>query len=219
VNHPPFTAWEFFAGGGMARLGLASAFRTTFANDFDAGKASAYRANFGDEHLSTADIHTLRTADLPGHANLAWASSPCQDFSLAGARAGLAGGRSSALLGFLRLVGELGREGRAPGLLVIENVSGLLSARAGADFAALQNALSGLGYRTSPSPWTPRPFFRSRARASSSWRAGSAPFPSCRDRPREACSSWTSSTPTRPGILRSGPRGSWPCSIQPTRPG
>jgi DNA (cytosine-5)-methyltransferase 1 len=146
VNHPPFTAWEFFAGGGMARLGLEPAFRTTFANDFDHGKAAAYRANFGDAHLSTADIHTLTAADLPGKADLAWASSPCQDFSLAGARAGLSGGRSSALLGFLRLIGELDGEGRAPRLLVIENVAGLLSARGGSDFAALQAAMADLGY-------------------------------------------------------------------------
>jgi DNA (cytosine-5)-methyltransferase 1 len=146
VNHPPFTAWEFFAGGGMARLGLQPAFRTTFANDFDPGKAAAYRANFGADHLSTADIHTLTPADLPGRADLAWASSPCQDFSLAGARAGLGGGRSSALLGFLRLIGELDGEGRAPRLLVIENVAGLLSARGGSDFRALQAALADLGY-------------------------------------------------------------------------
>jgi DNA (cytosine-5)-methyltransferase 1 len=49
-------------------------------------------------------------------------------------------------LGFLRLIGELGQEGRAPRLLVIENVAGLRSARNGADFAALQAALGELGY-------------------------------------------------------------------------
>ncbi|MBW3558380.1 MAG: DNA cytosine methyltransferase [Proteobacteria bacterium] len=150
MNHPPFTAWEFFAGGGMARLGLQPAFRATFANDFDPVKAAAYRANFGGEHLSTADIHALTPADLPGRADLAWASSPCQDFSLAGARAGLGGGRSSALIGFLRLIGKLGGEGRAPPVLVIENVPGLLSARGGADFAALRAALDELGYRSTP---------------------------------------------------------------------
>lgn len=130
----------------MARLGLGSGWDCLFANDFDPGKAAAYRANFGGAHFSPADVHTLTTADLPGRADLAWASSPCQDFSLAGARAGLAGGRSSALLGFLRLIGELAREGRAPRLLVVENVAGLLSARGGADLAALKAALAELGY-------------------------------------------------------------------------
>jgi DNA (cytosine-5)-methyltransferase 1 len=139
--------YEFFAGGGMARLGLGSGWDCFFANDFDPGKAAAYAANFGAGHLACADIHRLTAADLPGRADLAWASSPCQDFSLAGARAGLAGGRSSALLGFLRLIGELGKDGRAPRLLVIENVTGLLSARGGSDFAALRGALSELGYQ------------------------------------------------------------------------
>lgn len=142
----PFTFYEFFAGGGMARLGLGAGWECLFANDFDAGKAAAYRANFGGAHLSTADIHSLAAADLPGRADLAWASSPCQDFSLAGARAGLAGGRSSALLGFLRLMRELAGEGRAPRVIVVENVTGLLSARGGADFAALRAALAELGY-------------------------------------------------------------------------
>jgi DNA (cytosine-5)-methyltransferase 1 len=39
------------------------------------------------------------------------------------------------------------REGRAPRLLVIENVSGLLSSNGGADFTALGAALAALGYR------------------------------------------------------------------------
>ena len=146
MSRAPFTFYEFFAGGGMARLGLGAGWDCLFANDFDPGKAAAYRLNFGDDHLSTGDVHALTTADLPGRADLAWASSPCQDFSLAGARAGLVGGRSSALLGFLRLIGDLAREGRAPRLLVVENVVGLLSARGGADFAALRRALADLGY-------------------------------------------------------------------------
>jgi DNA (cytosine-5)-methyltransferase 1 len=132
----------------MARLGLEPAFRTTFANDFDPVKACAYRANFGPEHLHEADVHSLTPADLPGRADLAWASSPCQDFSLAGARAGLGGGRSSALLGFLDLMAEVAGLGRAPRLLVVENVPGLLTARGGADYAALQSRLADLGYRT-----------------------------------------------------------------------
>jgi DNA (cytosine-5)-methyltransferase 1 len=141
-----FTFYEFFAGGGMARLGLGQGWECLFANDFDPVKAGAYRTNFGGEHLSTSDVHTLTAADLPAQADLAWASSPCQDFSLAGGRAGLAGGRSSALLGFLRLMGELADEGRAPRVLVIENVPGLLTSRGGADFAALRRRLRELGY-------------------------------------------------------------------------
>jgi DNA (cytosine-5)-methyltransferase 1 len=141
------TFFEFFAGGGMARLGLGDDWRCAFANDFDPVKAAAYRDNFGDEDLKQGDVFALTAADLPGQADLAWASSPCQDFSLAGARAGLGGGRSSAFFGFWRLVEALNAEGRAPRLVVVENVVGLLTSNGGADFAALCRALDDQGYR------------------------------------------------------------------------
>jgi len=149
VSRRAFTFYEFFCGGGMARLGLGEAWTCAFANDFDPVKAATYRANFPDVsgHFSHADVWTLTGADLPGRADLAWASSPCQDFSLAGARAGLAGGRSSAFYGFWRLIEALGREGRAPRAILVENVSGLLTSHGGADFAAVAQALAGQGYR------------------------------------------------------------------------
>ncbi|HYD43960.1 MAG TPA: DNA cytosine methyltransferase, partial [Phenylobacterium sp.] len=144
----PFTFYEFFAGGGMARLGLGEGWRCLFANDFDPGKAAAYRANFPDaaQHFREGDVFALTATDLPGQADLAWASSPCQDFSLAGARAGLEGGRSSAVFGFWSLISDLGAEGRAPHLVVIENVVGLLTSRGGQDLADLCAALAQHGY-------------------------------------------------------------------------
>lgn len=140
--------YEFFAGGGMARLGLGGHWSCAFANDFDPVKAATYRANFADagEHLHEGDVWALSAADLPGRADLTWASSPCQDFSLAGGRAGLAGGRSSAFFGFWRLVEGLVAQGRAPRAIVIENVGGLLTSHGGADFAALGRALADQGY-------------------------------------------------------------------------
>jgi DNA (cytosine-5)-methyltransferase 1 len=143
----PFTAYEFFAGGGMARAGLGEGWACLYANDFDPLKARTYRANWPGEPLVEGDVWKIAPAQLPGRADLAWASSPCQDFSLAGARAGLKGGRSSALFGFWRLIEALDEEGRAPRALVIENVIGLLSSHGGADFAALAQALASRGYR------------------------------------------------------------------------
>src|SRR5204863_1441915 len=120
-----------------------------FANDFDPVKAGAYRANFPDaaSHFHEGDVWALSADDLRGRADLAWASSPCQDFSLAGGRAGLAGGRSGAFFGFWRLIEALNREGRAPRAVAIENVTGLLTSHDGADFAALCGALVDQGYR------------------------------------------------------------------------
>jgi len=161
VSRAPFTFYEFFAGGGMARLGLGERWKCLFANDFDAMKAAAYRANFGDDHLHAGDVWRLAAEDVPGRADLAWASSPCQDLSLAGARAGLAGGRSSAFFGFWRLMEGLAAEGRAPRAIVIENVSGLFTSHGGRDFAAVCAALAGAGYRfgaleLDAAAWTPQ---------------------------------------------------------------
>ncbi len=132
----------------MARIGLGEGWTCAFANDFDPVKAATYRANFGEsgEHFHQGDVFAL-TADILPTADLAWASSPCQDFSLAGARAGLAGGKSSAFFGFWTLMRGLSAEGRAPSVIVIENVVGLLTSHHGDDFTALCGALSEEGYR------------------------------------------------------------------------
>jgi len=142
----PLTFYEFFAGGGMARAGLGAGWRCLFANDFDAAKARSYRANWGEDDLVHGDVWNLTPADLPGSADLAWASSPCQDLSLAGARAGLTGDRSSAFWGFWTLMQGLAAEARLPRVIVLENVAGLLTSHRGADFAAVCKAFGDAGY-------------------------------------------------------------------------
>ncbi len=144
------TFLEFFAGGGMAGIGLGARWRCVFANDFDPMKRAAYGANFGLENHSGADIHSLALADLPaGRADLAWASSPCQDLSLAGGRGGLEGGRSGAFFGFWRLIEALERDGRAPRLVVLENVVGLLTSNGGGDFRRVVGLMAASGYLVS----------------------------------------------------------------------
>jgi DNA (cytosine-5)-methyltransferase 1 len=138
--------YEFFAGGGMARAGLGEDWTCSFANDFSTKKAESYIANWGAEHLHVADISSLNSTQLPGHADLAWASFPCQDLSLAGNGAGLKGHRSGAFWGFMQLIGELAKNGRKPGMLVIENVYGTLTSHEGKDFEAIANALASAGY-------------------------------------------------------------------------
>jgi DNA (cytosine-5)-methyltransferase 1 len=139
--------YEFFCGGGMARAGLEPAWRCLFANDFDARKGAVYGVNWGFDELRIADVADLTVRDLPGEADLAWASFPCQDLSLAGAGAGLDGRRSGAFWGFCAAMSGLNADARAPKLIVLENVVGTLTSKGGADFAAIASALQGLGYR------------------------------------------------------------------------
>lgn len=143
--------YEFFSGGGMARIGLGPSWPCLFANDFDEGKATAYNAFFGvSAELHVEDVAKLRTADLPGRAELAWASFPCQDLSLAGNYTGLKGERSGTFWSFLGLMRGLRAEGRAPRMIVLENVRGAITSHQGRDFAAICESLAQEGYRYAP---------------------------------------------------------------------
>jgi DNA (cytosine-5)-methyltransferase 1 len=138
--------YEFFCGGGMARAGLGPGWNCLFANDIDPKKAASYAANWGDDRLRVSDVAALEAADLPGHADLAWASFPCQDLSLAGNGAGLDGQRSGAFWAFWHLMQALIAEGRAPQAIVLENVCGVITSHRGRDFAAIVAALVEGGY-------------------------------------------------------------------------
>ena len=98
----------------MVRAGLGPRWSCLFANDIDLKKAASYARNWGESELRLADVAELTTKDLPGVANLAWASFPCQDLSLAGSGAGLRGERSGTFWPFWNLMEELADEGRAP---------------------------------------------------------------------------------------------------------
>ena len=134
--------YEFFAGGGMARAGLGSGWTCLFANDFDVKKARVYRDNWNQApELKHGDVRKVTPADLPGTADLVWASFPCQDLSLAGGGAGLKGERSGTFWPFWKLMKSLAAEQRAPKILVLENVCGTLTSHDGKDFAAICDAL------------------------------------------------------------------------------
>lgn len=133
--------YEFFAGGGMARAGLGDGWRCLFANDFDAKKADAYASNWGLDALHVGDVSNLTPSEVPGHADLVWASFPCQDLSLAGGGAGLIGSRSGTFWPFWELLQRISREGRKPRTIVLENVCGLLTSHGGRDFATICEAV------------------------------------------------------------------------------
>lgn len=138
--------YEFFAGGGMARAGLGPSWDCLFSNDFDHKKGRAYKENWGDKELLTADVKSLKTDQLPGQADLVWASFPCQDLSLAGGGAGLRGERSGTFWPFWQLVNKLEAENRAPKMIVLENVCGTLTSHKGKDFSAICTTLEKSGY-------------------------------------------------------------------------
>lgn len=137
---------EFFAGIGLVRMGLeAQGWSLVYANDIDPAKLEMYDSHFGDaaEHFDLSDIHSLKAARLPD-IELATASFPCTDLSLAGGRLGLKGKHSSAFWGFVNVLKEMGL--RRPPLVMIENVTGFLTSHGGEDFASALRSLNDLGY-------------------------------------------------------------------------
>lgn len=137
---------EFFAGIGLVRMGLESrGWRLAYANDLDSEKREMYDAHFGDadEHFDLADVHTIDGSKLPD-VELATASFPCTDLSLAGARLGFKGKHSSAFWGFVAAIEAM--HARRPPLVMLENVVGFLTSHGGSDFRAAMGALNELGY-------------------------------------------------------------------------
>jgi DNA (cytosine-5)-methyltransferase 1 len=138
------TAAEFFSGIGLVRMGLERAgWSVVFANDIDPDKCSIYRANFGPAHLVQGDIRQVTSSMVPT-VELATASFPCIDVSLAGNRNGLNGTHSSAYWEFLRILRGMGR--RRPESVLLENVVGLLTSNNGRDLRAIILSLNELGY-------------------------------------------------------------------------
>ncbi len=148
-NHPvncqaaPRVA-EFFAGVGLVRMALEQeGCHIVFANDIDCAKRHIYAANFDASCFHLCDVREISGGSVPD-VDLATASFPCTDLSLAGNRAGLDGAESSILWEFLRVLGEMGH--RKPKAILLENVVGFATSSNGNDLRAAIAALNGLGY-------------------------------------------------------------------------
>lgn len=102
--------------------------------------------HIGDSEIPSAsgELHP-RPAECPDcitePPDILVASPPCQDLSVAGKRAGLAGVRSGLFFDFARIAGEL-----RPEWVLLEQVPGLLSSNDGADFTVALDAIQDLGY-------------------------------------------------------------------------
>lgn len=89
--------------------------------------------------IRNVDAGSLPTADC-------WCfGAPCQDFSIAGKRAGLEGDRSSLIREIFRLLEEQEEQNR-PEWLIYENVKGMFSSNRGLDYLSILSEMDRLGY-------------------------------------------------------------------------
>ena len=135
---------DLFCGMGTIRMGFEQAgHECVYSVEFDKHKREIYKTIFGSEP-DASDIRTVRGADIP--ISDCWCfGAPCQDFSIAGLRAGLDGERSGLVREVFRLVREKEPADR-PEWLLYENVKGMLSSNNGWDFAAIQAEMGQCGY-------------------------------------------------------------------------
>ena len=90
---------------------------------------------FDDVRKVGKDTHERKSIDV------ICGGFPCQDVSVAGKRAGIAGERSGLWFEFARIIDEL-----EPRWVVVENVPGLLSSNKGKDFAVIIQWMAQRGY-------------------------------------------------------------------------
>lgn len=141
-DQPGYTVASLFSGIGGIDLGFQRAgFQVTFQCEKNAFCRDVLARHWPDVEKKE-DIREISQDDIP-ESDVWVAGFPCQDVSLArmGKRDGLRGSQSGLFFEFARLVDE----GR-PRVLLLENVSGLLSSHKGRDFGIVLGTLAELGY-------------------------------------------------------------------------
>lgn len=143
---------DFFSGIGGFRLGFELAGHECVGHvEWDKYAQQSYKAMYSkgrekeyEKEFCGWDITEVRADQLP-RADIWNFGAPCQDFSMAGKRAGLNGERSSLVQEVFRLVRET-QEADRPTWLIYENVKGMLSSNGGRDFLAILTEMAELGY-------------------------------------------------------------------------
>lgn len=151
TNSDELTCIEFFAGIGLTHLGLSShGWKCVYANDIEPKKKRMYEDCFGPaDYYHIEDVWKTDKIlnQIPAHrVDLATASFPCVDLSLAGNLKGLSGSESGAFYGFIKVMKKLRQQGRAPRAVLVENVIGFLSSHNGRNFRAALQQVADLGY-------------------------------------------------------------------------
>ena len=133
--------FDAFSGVGGFRLGFeAEGFECVGWSEIDKFASKLYRHYFNDDR-NFGDITKIDPEELPDF-DVITAGVPCQPFSIAGKRKGLADPRGMPLWRALfRIIKH-----KKPRVVVIENVKGLLSSNGGRDFAWVLVQMAELGY-------------------------------------------------------------------------
>ena len=140
------TGVSLFAGVGGFDLAMQRKGVKVVASVEIDSKCNEVLARHFPDATQFTDVTTVKGSDLIGagftpRTGIITGGFPCQDLSVAGKRAGLAGERSGLFWEIARLVEETQTE-----YFIIENVPGLLTSNKGRDFGVVIGTMADLGY-------------------------------------------------------------------------
>lgn len=132
-------AFSLFSGVGGFEIGAKDYFETIGFSEIDKYANQVLKYRFPNV-INYGDVKNIDWSSIPDF-DIVWGGSPCQDFSIAGKRAGIEGARSGLVWEFIRCLEE-----KKPQYFIWENVKGVMSSRSGWDFANIISAFSEAGY-------------------------------------------------------------------------
>lgn len=134
-----FKMIDLFAGIGGIRLGFEDVGgECVFTSEWDASAQKTYHANFGE--IPYGDITKIDPKDIEPF-DVLLAGFPCQPFSQAGKKLGLADTRGTLFFDIAKIV-----EHHRPRVVFLENVKRFKSHDGGKTFETIKSVFEGLGY-------------------------------------------------------------------------
>lgn len=141
-----YSVLELFAGAGGLAVGLEKAgLKCAALNEIDKWACLTLRKNRPNWKVLEGDIKDFSFANYKDKIDIVTGGFPCQAFSYAGKKLGLADARGTLFYEFARVVKEVN-----PTICIGENVRGLLSHEKGKTLEGMISILDEIGYRVVP---------------------------------------------------------------------
>ena len=144
-NHE-YKVLELFAGAGGLAVGMEEAgLKCEVLNEIDKFACATLRKNRPNWKVLEGDIKGFDFLEYNGKVDVVTGGFPCQAFSYAGKKLGLADARGTLFYEFARVVKEVN-----PPICIGENVRGLLNHDNGKTLQGMISILDEIGYRVVP---------------------------------------------------------------------
>lgn len=144
--HNEYTVLELFAGAGGLAVGLEKAgLKCVALNEIDKWACQTLRKNRPNWNVLEGDIKDFSFTKFHNSVDVVTGGFPCQAFSYAGKKLGLADARGTLFYEFARVVKEVN-----PPICIGENVRGLLSHENGKTLQGMISILDEIGYNVVP---------------------------------------------------------------------